>query len=102
MSRGRVSHGTIYVEASVDVDEVIGDIPTDELIAEVKRRNKGKPDPSPLESWPLSEFLDEMRELLLRRQGNDALALLERYAAPNIDRMEAAYRAIETAKALRQ
>lgn len=100
MTRGRVRGGTVYVEASVELDEVLENIDTDLLVSEVKRRNRGKPTEQNIDPWPLSDFLDDMRALLLRRSHHEALALLEQYAAPRVEQIEKAYPAIENAKAM--
>lgn len=79
---------TVYVE----VDEVIDEISTEDLIEELRKRENGKRTPG---AWPLEEFAIDMRDYLLRGRIQGALALLEQFAYPKVDRLERAYREIQ-------
>ncbi len=98
MGSTRVRGGEITVEttAYVDVDEVLDQLSTEDLIDELRKRENGK---RPVGNWTVEDFAAEMRDHLLHRRIQDALALLERYAYPKVDRIERAYREIENRKA---
>jgi hypothetical protein len=85
MARRRGSTVTVnarvddYLDVDVDLDELLEEVETKELIEELKRRNASADLPPTLD-------LDWLRSLILARDTHGALAYIERVTMPVVDR----------------